>query len=274
MLRCSARPLESCCDATRTGVPDRNGGYASRRVSKDMEEMLMYVPEPRQFAVKSDVIRAAAHSDSVRVPSWGQLALKRAFDVIGVITIFALFWWVMIIVMVGVKLSSPGPVVFGHKRIGRGGKMFNCYKFRSMVPDSQQVLKDLLDRDPAAREEWSRDFKLRNDPRVTRIGSFIRKTSLDELPQLWNVLVGDMSIVGPRPVVRKELALYYGGGRRHYLSVKPGMTGLWQVSGRNDVDYAERVSLDKRYVQAWSIIGDFMIVLRTVWVVFGKKGAY
>ena len=236
----------------------------------------MSVPEPRQFAVKSntDVLNGDARRSSVRAPGWAELALKRVFDIISVFVILALFWWAMIIVAIGIKLSSPGPLVFGHRRVGRGGKTFKCYKFRSMVQNSQQVLKELLDRDPAAREEWNRDFKLKNDPRVTRIGRFIRKTSLDELPQLWNVFVGEMSIVGPRPVVRKELALYYGSGRRHYLSAKPGLTGLWQVSGRNDMDYAERVELDKRYVQTWNVFSDFMIVMRTVGVMFAKRGAY
>jgi len=237
----------------------------------------MYVPEPRQFAAKSNAPAGESGlvlRGQVRAPNWAELSLKRVFDIISVFVILALFWWVMIIVALGIKWSSPGPLVFGHRRIGRGGKSFNCYKFRSMVPNSQQVLKELLDRDPAAREEWSRDFKLKNDPRVTRIGRFIRKTSLDELPQLWNVFVGDMSIVGPRPVVRRELAMYYGATRRHYLSVKPGLTGLWQVSGRNVMDYAERVGLDKEYVQTWSVFGDFMIVMRTVGVMFAKRGAY
>lgn len=239
----------------------------------------MFVREPKRFnfdaANESDLGEDSKVEVEIRDVSWPEAVLKRVFDLLSVLVILALFWWIMIIVMVGIKLSSPGPLVFGHLRVGRGGKTFRCYKFRSMVPNSQQVLKDLLDRDPAAREEWNRDFKLKNDPRVTRIGRFIRKTSLDELPQLWNVVRGDMSIVGPRPVVRKELALHYGvAGRRHYLSVRPGLTGLWQVSGRNDMDYQERVELDKEYVQSWNVFGDFMIVMRTVGVIFGKRGAY
>jgi lipopolysaccharide/colanic/teichoic acid biosynthesis glycosyltransferase len=180
----------------------------------------------------------------------------------------------MLIIVVCIKISSPGPVVFGHVRVGRLGKPFKCYKFRSMVPNAQEVLHELLARDPQALAEWNRDFKLKNDPRITGIGRFIRKTSLDELPQLWNVLVGDMSIVGPRPVVRKELTQYYGNGRRHYLSMRPGLTGLWQVSGRNDIGYEERVELDKLYVQTWTVFKDFMIVMRTVSVMLGKSGAY
>jgi exopolysaccharide production protein ExoY len=211
----------------------------------------------------------------VRSVSLFEEVLKRIFDVISIVVILALFWWVMLIVIICIKYSSPGPLVFGHRRVGRGGKTFKCYKFRSMVSNSQEVLADLLANDPVARMEWGRDFKLKNDPRITKIGKFIRKTSLDELPQLWNVLVGDMSIVGPRPVVRKELALHYGmEGRRFYLSVRPGLTGLWQVSGRNDMDYEERVALDKQYVQTWNVFSDFMIVMRTVGVMFAKRGAY
>jgi Undecaprenyl-phosphate galactose phosphotransferase WbaP len=210
----------------------------------------------------------------IRRVSVFEMVLKRAFDLISVAVIFALFWWAMLLIVVAVKLSSPGSVVFGHLRVGRLGKSFRCYKFRSMVPNAEMVLQELLDRDPEARAEWDRDFKLKNDPRITRIGAFIRRTSLDELPQLWNVLKGDMSIVGPRPVVRRELALYYANGRRHYLSVRPGLTGLWQISGRNDINYEERVELDKLYVQTWNVFRDFMIVMRTVGVMFGKTGAY
>ncbi|MBP6901702.1 MAG: sugar transferase [Burkholderiaceae bacterium] len=240
----------------------------------------MYLPETQQFAVKLQASKSAlggggVEDERVRAPSWLLLGLKRVFDLASVVVILGLFWWVMIIVAVLIKLTSPGPLVFGHRRVGRSGRQFMCYKFRSMVTNSQEVLSELLERDPEARAEWARDFKLKNDPRVTRIGRFIRKTSLDELPQLWNVLVGDMSIVGPRPVVRKELALHYGpAGRRHYLSVRPGLTGLWQVGGRNDMNYSERVALDKRYVQTWTVFGDFWIVMRTVGVMFGKRGAY
>jgi Undecaprenyl-phosphate galactose phosphotransferase WbaP len=212
--------------------------------------------------------------EKIRKVTTHEIVLKRVFDLISVAVIFALFWWAMLLIMIAVKLSSPGPVVFGHLRVGRLGKSFRCYKFRSMVPNAEEVLNELLDRDPEARAEWDRDFKLKNDPRITKIGVFIRKTSLDELPQLWNVLRGDMSIVGPRPVVRKELAMYYSNGRRHYLSMRPGLTGLWQVSGRNNMDYEERVELDKQYVQTWNVFRDFMIVMRTVGVMFGKNGAY
>jgi exopolysaccharide production protein ExoY len=201
--------------------------------------------------------------------------VKRLFDLASVVVILVLFWWAIIAVAIAVRLTTGSPIIFGHKRIGRDGREFKCYKFRSMVPDADEVLAHLLATDAAAREEWARDFKLKDDPRITRVGRFIRKTSLDEFPQLWNVVVNDMSIVGPRPVVRKELDQYYTGAfKTHYFSVKPGLTGLWQVSGRSDMEYCERVELDRRYVVRWGLWSDFMIVMRTVGVIFRRKGAY
>ena len=201
--------------------------------------------------------------------------VKRLFDLASVVVILVLFWWAIIAVAIAVRLTTGSPIIFGHKRIGRDGREFKCYKFRSMVPDADEVLAHLLASDADARDEWSRDFKLKDDPRITRVGRFIRKTSLDEFPQLWNVVMNDMSIVGPRPVVKKELDQYYlGPCKAHYLSVKPGLTGLWQVSGRNDMDYSERVELDRSYVCSWGVWSDFMIVMRTVGVMFRRKGAY
>lgn len=200
--------------------------------------------------------------------------VKRLFDLAGVVLIVGLFWWVILGVMLAVRLTTGSPVIFGHTRVGRDGKDFKCYKFRSMVPNAEEVLAHLLATDPVACEEWYRDFKLKNDPRITRFGRFIRKTSLDELPQLWNVLRNEMSIVGPRPVVRGELDMYYGDARAHYMSVKPGLTGLWQVNGRNDIDYDGRVALDVSYVENWSFWSDCFIVLKTIRVVIGQRGAY
>jgi undecaprenyl-phosphate galactose phosphotransferase len=151
--------------------------------------------------------------------------------------------------------------------------MFPCYKFRTMHVDAEQQLRDLLASDPAARAEWEREFKLRNDPRITRIGHFLRRTSLDELPQLFNVIRGEMSLVGPRPIIQAELARY-GDDVDYFLMVRPGMTGLWQVSGRNDVDYDTRVYLDTWYVKNWSLWYDIAILFKTVRVVFARKGAY
>jgi len=203
-----------------------------------------------------------------------EFALKRIFDLLSVVVILTLFGWLMIIIAVMVRMSGGKKVLYGHTRVGRGGRPFKCLKFRSMVSNSDEVLRNLLETDPDARAQWERDFKLKDDPRITRIGRFIRKTSLDELPQLWNVVKGEMSIVGPRPVVQAEFEQYYGGAREHYLSVPPGLTGLWQVSGRNDLDYAQRVELDKAYVEKSNVFYDFVIVMRTVKVMVVKRGAY
>ena len=165
-----------------------------------------------------------------------------------------------------------GSAIYGHPRVGKDARPFKCYKFRSMVVDASAVLAELLERDPQARLEWDRDFKLKNDPRITRIGASLRRTSLDELPQLWNVIRGEMSLVGPRPIVQDELARY-GDDVCYYLMARPGMTGLWQVSGRNDADYATRVHLDAWYVRNWSLWHDIAILFKTVRVVFKRDGA-
>jgi lipopolysaccharide/colanic/teichoic acid biosynthesis glycosyltransferase len=165
-----------------------------------------------------------------------------------------------------------GPVLFAHYRVGYEGKLFRCMKFRTMLRNSEEVLSDLLRNDPQARAEWERDHKLVNDPRVTRIGRFLRRSSLDELPQLLNVLRGEMNLVGPRPITVAELARY-GRVRWHYLSVRPGITGLWQVSGRNNTTYEQRVALDRRYVEQRSLWLDLGILLRTMRVVAVREGA-
>lgn len=180
---------------------------------------------------------------------------------------------ILIAIAIWIYKDSPGPIVFKHKRIGKNGKEFNCYKFRSMCVDAKEKLEELLANDPQARAEWEKDFKLKNDPRITRSGAFLRKTSLDELPQIFNVLKGEMSLVGPRPIIRDEM-IRYNEHINDYLMVKPGITGLWQVSGRNDIDYEERVLLDSRYVQNWSVWLDVMLLWRTFKVVVKRKGAY
>lgn len=169
--------------------------------------------------------------------------------------------------------KDGGPAFYGQVRVGRDGKSFKCWKFRTMIVNAEQVLQKILAEDPEAKAEWDRDFKLKNDPRVTKVGAFLRKTSLDELPQLWNVLKGEMSLVGPRPITDKE-KIFYGTKIKDYLAVNPGMTGLWQVSGRNDVTYAERVSLDSHYVHNWSLMRDIRIMFQTVGVMLHRKGAY
>ena len=198
--------------------------------------------------------------------------LKRAFDL--VVSSLLLLLLSPVFGYIGWKVSRDGgSPIYGHERIGQGGRKFKCLKFRSMIINSQEVLEKLLATDAEARAEWDRDFKLKNDPRITAIGHFIRKTSLDELPQLWNVVKGEMSLVGPRPVVEKELERY-GDDGEYYLMAKPGMTGLWQVSGRNDVDYATRVYLDGWYVKNWSLWYDIAIMFKTIGVVLHRDGAY
>ena len=166
-----------------------------------------------------------------------------------------------------------GAAIFAHRRVGQSGREFPCFKFRTMSVDAEQQLRTLLASDPAVREEWEREFKLRNDPRVTRVGRFLRRTSLDELPQLLNVIRGEMSLVGPRPVIQEEL-MRYGDDVDYFLMVRPGMTGLWQVSGRNDLDYDTRVYLDTWYVKNWSMWYDIAILFSTVKVVMQGKGSY
>ena len=168
--------------------------------------------------------------------------------------------------------NDGAPIFFAHFRVGCDGKMFRCLKFRTMFRDAEQMLANLLRDDPQARAEWERDQKLVHDPRVTPIGNLLRRTSLDELPQLFNVLRGEMSLVGPRPITLAELERY-GGVRWHYLSVRPGVTGLWQVSGRNDTTYEERVALDRRYVEHRSMWLNLRILFKTIKVVVARDGA-
>jgi Undecaprenyl-phosphate galactose phosphotransferase WbaP len=172
-----------------------------------------------------------------------------------------------------IKIDSPGPVFYSHTRIGYGGKTFAAWKFRSMVQNADQVLNQYLAQYPHLREEWERDQKLRRDPRVTRIGRILRRTSLDELPQLWNVVKGEMSLVGPRPIVAAEIPKY-GAQFELYKKVNGGLTGLWQISGRNDTSYDQRVRLDTFYVRNWSVWLDLYILFRTIEVVLFRKGAY
>jgi exopolysaccharide production protein ExoY len=172
-----------------------------------------------------------------------------------------------------VWLQDGGPPVFAHRRIGRDGRYFKCLKFRSMRIDAEQRLGELLASDPEARAEWERDHKLRNDPRVTKLGAFLRKSSLDELPQLVNVIRGEMSLVGPRPIVDAEVAKY-GRRFRHYCAVKPGITGLWQVSGRNDTSYRSRVAMDCIYAARRNALLDAKVLVATVPAVLLTRGSY
>jgi exopolysaccharide production protein ExoY len=197
----------------------------------------------------------------------------RALDITIVLLALLFVLPLMAIIALAIFIQDGGPVVFSHRRVGRGGKPFSCYKFRSMAVDAEARLSELLERDQVAREEWARDHKLRNDPRVTQLGAFLRRSSLDELPQLFNVLQGTMSLVGPRPIVDAEIARY-GKRFRHYCAVKPGITGLWQVSGRNDVSYRTRVALDCLYAKSQSPRLYLWIVVVTIPAVLSRKGSY
>jgi lipopolysaccharide/colanic/teichoic acid biosynthesis glycosyltransferase len=202
-----------------------------------------------------------------------QPRLKRALDILGASTLLLLCWPVFAGIALAVR-ADGGPAFYAHERVGRGGRRFGCLKFRSMVTDSAERLAALLASDPAARAEWEATRKLKQDPRVTWIGRLLRASSLDELPQLINVLRGEMSLVGPRPVIQAELSAHYGAAAEHYLSVRPGITGLWQISGRNDTTYAERVALDVRYAVNPSLLADVVILLRTPAAVLARRGAY
>jgi len=197
----------------------------------------------------------------------------RALDAIGAILLLILFAPLMALVALGVFISDPGPVLFRQKRMGRDGELFNCLKFRTMTVDAEARLANLLANDAAARAEWDRDQKLKNDPRIVGIGQFLRKSSLDELPQLFNVLRGEMSLVGPRPIVPDEVCRY-GRYFEHYCSVRPGITGLWQISGRNDVDYRRRVAFDVIYARKATLSGNVKILLLTVPSVLASRGSY
>jgi exopolysaccharide production protein ExoY len=200
-------------------------------------------------------------------------ALTEALNVFVALVAIVLLAPIMLAVAAAIFAQDGGPIIFAHRRLGKNGRHFHCLKFRSMAVDAEQRLADLLERDPAARAEWERDHKLRNDPRVTPLGAFLRKSSLDELPQLFNVLRGEMSLVGPRPIVDAEVAKY-GRRFRHYCAVKPGITGLWQVSGRNDTSYRTRVALDCVYASHRNVWLDASVLARTVPAVLGRRGCY
>jgi Undecaprenyl-phosphate galactose phosphotransferase WbaP len=179
----------------------------------------------------------------------------------------------MALVALAIWCEDRGPVLFAHRRIGRDGRRFSCLKFRSMAVDAEERLHEVLEADPQARAEWERDHKLRNDPRVTRLGVFLRKSSLDELPQLLNVIHGEMDLVGPRPIVDGEIPKY-GARFKHYCAVNPGITGLWQVSGRNDASYRSRVAMDCVYAKSKSVLLDLWILAATVPAVLMRRGSY
>ena len=231
------------------------GGYALEQV------------EGAAAGLDPEVARAA---ERLRTGRWAYRAVKRAFDVCFSACVLVCLSWLFLIVAVAIKLDDPeGPVIFSQARVGRDGREFRMYKFRSMCADAESRLAELAGRN----EKDGPVFKMADDPRVTRVGRFLRKTSIDELPQLINVVVGQMSLVGPRPPLPDEVSRYEHDVRRRLL-VKPGMTGLWQVNGRSDLEWEEGVRLDLYYVENWSVVQDFMILWRTLAAVLSQKGAY
>lgn len=199
---------------------------------------------------------------------------KRIFDLLFSLAVLILGSPLFFLIAVAIRLSSKGQVIYSHERVGRGGKCFQCYKFRTMYPDADQRLEKLLLENPRLEEEWKKRRKLKNDPRVTPIGVFLRKSSLDELPQFWNVIKGDLSVVGPRPVVIDEIRDYYGAKAKKILAIRPGITGIWQVSGRSDQNYENRITLDEQYVDSQSFMLDLKLILKTIPGIFSFKGAY
>lgn len=211
-------------------------------------------------------------SDGETQPPIGGV-FKRGFDLAGALAGILLLSPLFLMLAMLVKFSDGGRVFYGHPRIGRNGNIFRCLKFRTMVENGDHVLSAHFARNPLDREEWNATRKLQSDPRVTRVGAVLRKLSLDELPQILNILRGEMSFVGPRPVVSDELELY-GPAADYYLKSRPGLTGLWQVSGRNDVSYGTRIAFDRHYVENWSFVFDLKILVRTVPAVFSSRGSY
>ena len=198
---------------------------------------------------------------------------KRVFDAAVAVCAILLLLPLLGVVALVIRLTDKGPIFFSHKRMGFGGTSFRCWKFRTMSVDGSRILAEHLARDASAALEWAQTQKLRDDPRVTPIGRFLRASSLDELPQLWNVVCGEMSLVGPRPIVESE-AGHYGRAIRFYMSVRPGLTGLWQVSGRSGTTYRRRVALDKAYVVRWSFGKDVLILFKTIPAVLLAKGSW
>lgn len=201
------------------------------------------------------------------------IPIKRLFDILFSLLLLLICSPIFLFAAL-IRIFSSGKVIYAQTRIGRGGKSFVCYKFRTMYPDAEQRLQALLQANHKLNEEWISSRKLKQDPRITSIGKFLRKTSLDELPQLWNVLKGDLSFVGPRPVVAEEIEHYFGRKAAKILSIRPGLTCLWQVSGRSDINYERRIALDEEYVEKRSFLLDLKLIVKTIPSMVASKGAY
>ncbi len=218
-----------------------------------------------------DILMLQVRSNVQRLP-WR--IVKRGFDLIGSLALLILLSPLFLILAIAIKRCSAGPITYSHARVGRHGVLFNCIKLRTMVSNADDVMRRWSQENPELYEEFLRTYKLKDDPRITPIGRWLRRTSLDELPQLWNVLRGHMSLVGPRPVIARELEEYYGPAAQLYMRTRPGMTGLWQVSGRSDTSYERRIILDEWYILNWSFWYDIVILVQTAWIVLTGKGAF
>jgi lipopolysaccharide/colanic/teichoic acid biosynthesis glycosyltransferase len=227
-----------------------------------------------RFGDQASSLTDSAYSDDTfeASPSGGDYSLKRAFDVVSASLVLLLIAPLLIAIAIAIRLQDGEKAIYSQTRYGLNGRAFQCLKLRSMVPNAAEKLQAVLDSDPEAKREWELTQKLTNDPRVTKLGKFIRATSIDELPQLINIIRGDMSVVGPRPIQFSEFSKY-GDDLAHYCSVRPGLTGLWQISGRSNIGYVERVAIDKRYVQTRTFWGDLMIIFKTIPAVLMSDGA-
>ncbi len=243
---------------------------ASRTETADFErpQRRLLIPMASSDVLMSSALFAPACSMPVEAS-----VTKRVLDLCLIIALCVPALLLSLVFAVLIKLDSPGPIIYRQERIGQGGRRFLAWKFRTMVHDAETALCRYFQHRPELRQEWEQQRKLRCDPRVTRFGKVLRRTSLDELPQLWNVLKGEMSLVGPRPIVEEEM-VRYDKYLSEYLAARPGITGLWQVSGRNDIGYKQRVALDVQYVRNWSVWLDIFILARTLSVVVEGKGAY
>lgn len=239
------------------------------------EHISAVVPALGSFSAPDLAIASGKHArSSVPSPStsFAYSRVKRLIDVVLVLAAAPIWVPLCMVLSLLVRFTSPGPVFFSHRRIGHHGAFFSMWKFRTMCTNSAEVLEKHLASHPEDRASWARDHKLRNDPRITPIGWFLRKSSLDELPQLWNVITGRMSLVGPRPIVAAEVEKY-NDDFAYYVSVDPGISGLWQCSGRSSLTYKARVALDRQYVETWSLGGDLKILIKTAVRVLQFKDA-
>ena len=275
------KSFAECCDIRRgiVAVPFQCDTQTKELVEKSASIFEYLYVAPQIAGDKVTVTASASSKVDLRIhvgrcpaPSEAH-ALKRVVDIIGAIGVGVLALPFLLFAACSIPLTSKGPILYKQLRIGKGNRLFFALKFRTMFVNSNEILSHYLEKDPALRAEWDSVHKLKGDPRVTSIGRFLRRFSLDELPQIWNVLVGDMSLIGPRPIVVAEIERY-GLDYAAYEAVRPGLTGLWQVSGRNDTTYQERVDFDSYYVRNWSLRLDARIMARTFRAVISGAGAY